>query len=38
MRNVWQQHEFPLAAFDQARYEFCHNANLRLMLFEPRDA
>jgi hypothetical protein len=30
MRNVRQQREIPLAAFDQARYEFCHNANLRL--------
>jgi hypothetical protein len=30
MRNVRQQCEIPLAAFDQARYEFCHNANLRL--------
>ena len=30
MRNVRQQQTILLAAFDQARYEFCHNANLRL--------
>jgi hypothetical protein len=33
MRNVRQQCEILLAAFDQARYEFFHNANLRLTLF-----
>jgi hypothetical protein len=38
MRNVRQQCEIFVAAFDQTRYEFCHNANLRLMLFERRAA